>query len=240
MVARPAGAPLWFRSYLQTYLERDVRAVSAIRDLGTFRRFLSLLASRCGQVLNRSELAAPLGVSVPTLSRWLSILEITGQIILVPPYFEHFGKRLIKSPKLYFVDSGVACHLLGIDSERALSGSPFHGALFEGFVASEIVKQQIALGRARELYYFRDSQGLEVDFVVPAGHRRLLLVEAKATRTVLPRMARPATSLAHAAMGYRTEVIVVHKPGPNAPKTRAIAVGARALMLDGLLERLQH
>jgi predicted AAA+ superfamily ATPase len=239
VVSRPAGSSLWFRSYLQTYLERDVRAVSAIRDLATFHRFLSLLASRCGQVLNRTELAAPLGVSVPTLSQWLSILEITGQIILVPPYFENFGKRLIKSPKLYFVDSGLVCHLLGIVSEHALRASPFHGALFEGFVASELVKQQIALGRARELYHFRDQQGLEVDFVVPAGHRRLLLVEAKATRTVLPRMARPATSLAGVAKGYRTEVIVVHCPGPGAPPTKAIAPGARAVTLGELLERVE-
>jgi hypothetical protein len=239
VLARPAGASLWFRSYLQTYLERDVRAVSAIRDLTTFRRFLSLLASRCGQVLNRTELAAPLGVSVPTLTQWLSILEITGQIILVPPYFENFGKRLIKSPKLYFVDSGLACHLLGIDSERSLGASPFHGSLFEGFVASEIVKQQIALGRPRELYHFRDSQGLEVDFVLPAGHRRLLLVEAKASRTVLPRMAIPATSLAAAAKGYRTEVVIVHKAGPDAPETTAIAEGARALTLDAMLGRME-
>lgn len=240
VVARPKGASLWFRSYLQTYLERDVRAVSAIRDLSTFRRFLSLLASRCGQMLNRTELAAPLGVSVPTLGQWLSILEITGQILLVPPYFESFGKRLVKSPKLYFVDSGLACHLLGIENDRALSASPFHGALFEGFVASEITKQQLALGRTRELYHFRDSQGLEVDFVVPAGHRRLLLVEAKASRTVLPRMAAPARRLAEVAKGYRAEIIVVHERGPNAPPTRAIAEGALALTLDEMLDRIER
>jgi predicted AAA+ superfamily ATPase len=120
VLARPAQAQTWFRSYVQTYLERDVRAVTAVRDLATFRRFSSLLATRHGQVLNRSELAALLGVSVPTLSQWLSVLEITGQILLLPPFFENLGKRLIKSPKLYFLDSGLACHLLGIDSLRAL------------------------------------------------------------------------------------------------------------------------
>jgi uncharacterized protein len=98
VLARPTAAGVWFRSYLQTYLERDVRAVSAIRDLSTFRRFLALVASRCGQILNKTDLAAPLGVTVPTLSEWLSILEITGQILLIPPFFENFGKRLIKSP----------------------------------------------------------------------------------------------------------------------------------------------
>ena len=106
VLARPSSARLWFQSYVQTYLEPDVRAVTAIRDLSTFRRFLALVASRAGQMLNKTDLAGPLGVSVPTITEWLSILEITGQILLVPPYFENFGKRLVKSPKLYFVDSG--------------------------------------------------------------------------------------------------------------------------------------
>ena len=110
VLAHPSVSQTWFRSYIQTYLERDVRAISSIRDLATFRRFLSLLASRCGQILNRTDLAAPLGVTVPTISEWLSILEITSQIILVPPFYENFGKRVIKSPKLYFFDSGLVCH----------------------------------------------------------------------------------------------------------------------------------
>jgi len=140
VLARPATAQIWFRSYLQTYLERDVRAIAAIRDLATFRRFLALLAARSGQLLNRSDIAAPLGVSVPTVSQWLSILETTSQLILVPPFYENFGKRLIKSPKLYFADSGLLCHLLGIESQAALERSPFLGAVFETFVASEIVR----------------------------------------------------------------------------------------------------
>ncbi|MBI4542686.1 MAG: ATP-binding protein [Gemmatimonadetes bacterium] len=138
VIARPAAADIWFRSYVQTYLERDVRAVTGIRDLATFRRFLALVASRMGQLLNKTDLAAPLGVSVPTVTQWLSILEITGQILLVPPFFESFGKRLIKSPKLYFTDSGLASHLLGLETERALATSPFLGPRFEGFVAGEI------------------------------------------------------------------------------------------------------
>src|SRR5581483_8547738 len=97
---RPQGRELWFSSYIQTYLERDVRSVLNIRDLSTFRRFLELLASRHGQTLNKSDLATPLGVSVPTIGEWLGVLEVTGQILLVPPYFENLGKRLIKSPKV--------------------------------------------------------------------------------------------------------------------------------------------
>jgi predicted AAA+ superfamily ATPase len=158
VLARPKSRELWFSSYLQTYLERDVRAITNVRDLITFRRFLALLASRHGQVLNKTDLAAPLGVSVPTIAEWLRILESTGEIIVVPPYFENFGKRLIKSPKVYWGDSGLACHLLGIRSAAELERSPFLGPLFEGFVASEILKGQT-------------NQGLRKDCIISATNK---------------------------------------------------------------------
>lgn len=240
VLARPAAATLWFRSYVQTYLERDVREISAIRDLATFRRFLALLASRCGQILNRTDLAAPLGVSLPTISQWLSILEITSQIILVPPFFENFGKRLIKSPKLYFADSGLACHLLGVESERELSRSPFLGAIYEGFVASEIVKHQIARGRPRQLYYFRDQQGLEVDFVIPTRHRRLVLVEAKASRTALPQMAAPLDRLSAAISRYQVSRLVVYRPHGEASRLSALRPGVEAGGLERLMALLER
>lgn len=208
-LARPRGAALWYQSYIQTYLERDVRGLTAVRDLSTFRRFLSLLASRSGQILNKTDIAAPLGVSVPTVGQWLSILEVTAQVLVVPPYFENFGKRLIKSPKVYFSDPGLLCHLLGIESPSALSRSPFAGAVFEGFVASEIAKAQLNRGRRRELYFFRDEQGLEVDFVVPAGPARLTLLEAKATRTLRPEMGAPLERLARAVRRYKTDAVVI-------------------------------
>ncbi|OGT94071.1 MAG: hypothetical protein A2083_07220 [Gemmatimonadetes bacterium GWC2_71_9] len=234
VIARPAAAATWFRSYVQTYLERDVRAVTGIRDLATFRRFLALVASRVGQILNRTDLAAPLGVSVPTVTQWLSILEITGQILLVPPFFESFGKRLIKSPKLYFTDSGLACHLLSLETERALSASPSLGPLFEGFVAAEIAKAQAANGRRPELYHFRDQQGLEVDFVVPVGHRKLLLIEAKASRTVRPGDAEPLLRLDRAVAGYGTTRLVVHRPGPSTAAGEAIRPGVRAVGVEAV------
>ena len=156
VVARPGGARLWFSSYLQTYLERDVRAVTAVKDLAMFRRFLALLASRHGQVLNKTDLAAPLGVSVPTIAQWLGVLETTAQILIVPPFYENLGKRLIKSPKIYIADSGLACHLLGIDTAGELARSPFRGALFEGFIAAEIAKAQVnAGGRPRAVLFSR-------------------------------------------------------------------------------------
>ena len=238
VLIRPSIRPLWFQSYLQTYLERDVRAISSIRDLATFRKFLSLLASRCGQILNKTDLAAPLGVSVHAITEWLSILEVTGQLLLVPPFFDNFGKRLIKSPKVYFVDSGLVCHLLGIDSEPVLRRSPFLGAIWEGFVASEIVKQQLNAGRARELYFFRDQQGLEVDFVVPRGNGQLALVECKAGRTVMPRDGGPIARLTQAADRYSVQGFVVHQPSATASVTTALLPGVKAVGLVELLDAL--
>lgn len=223
-LARPRGRDLWFSSYIQTYLERDVRAIVNVRDLATFRRFLALLASRHGQMLNRTDLAAPLGVSVPTISEWLHVLEVTGQILLVPPYFENFGKRLIKSPKIYLMDSGLACHLLGIRTQAELNRSPFLGALFEGFVASEILKHQANRGRRRELYHFRDQQGLEVDFLLPDDAGGFWMVECKASKTVWPAMAGPLQSLQR-AMGKRTRVraAVIHRESTTPLPTRTLA-----------------
>ena len=243
VLARRRDADLWFQSYLQTYLERDVRHISQIRELATFRRFLALVASRTGQLLNKTDLAAPLGLSVPTLSEWVAILEATAQIILVPPYFENFGKRLIKSPKLYLTDSGLACHLLGIDTDRALRRSPFLGSVFEGFVASEIAKQQANQGRHRELYFFRDQRGLEVDFVVPAGERDLALIEAKASSTVYPEAAASALRLARSIGTRGTRCVVVHANGAqrhkNSADDTALAQGARSMSVAGLLRALR-
>ena len=242
VLARPAAATLWFSSYLQTYLERDVRSISAVQDLAMFRRFLALVASRHGQVLNKTDLAAPLGMSVPGISRWLDILEATGQILIVPPYFENLGKRLIKSPKVYVADSGLACHLLGVDTEAELDKSPFLGALFEGFIAGEIVKAQLNAGGRRELYYFRDQQGLEVDFVMPGKGGALRLVEAKAARTVTPGDAGPMQRLAAAwrnRPGTRgpVEQTLVHRPARAGVISRAVAPGVQALPWQEFVSR---
>ncbi|MBI4324382.1 MAG: ATP-binding protein [Chloroflexi bacterium] len=233
-VARAGVARLWFSAYVQTYLERDVRAVTAVKDLATFRRFLALLASRHGQVLNKTDLAAPLGVSVPTITQWLGVLETTAQVIIVPPFYENLGKRLIKSPKVYLADAGLACHLLGIDSAAELAKSPFLGALFEGFIAAEILKAQVNSGRRRELYYFRDEQGLEVDLLVPGRGGLVSLVECKAGRTVTPAMAAPMRRLAEALKTKRpsqaeVDLTIVYQAAKTNPPIRAVAPGVRAL-----------
>lgn len=237
-LARPRDAALWFQSYAQTYLERDVRQISQVRDLSTFRRFLALIATRSGQLLNKTDLAAPLGLSVPTITEWLSILETTGQVVLVPPYFQSFGKRLIKSPKIYVTDSGLACHLLGLETQRQLDRSPFAGPIFEGFVATEILKQQINLGHRRELYYFRDKRGLEVDFVVPAGPQRLVLLEVKASRTVYPDAARSLLRLASSVGRRHSTCLVVHAAHTSEAGT-ALTEGVQAMSVRGMLEVLR-
>jgi uncharacterized protein len=237
-LARPRSASVWFSSYIQTYLERDVRSLRAVRDLSTFRRFLALAASRHGQILNKTDLAAPLGVSVPTITEWLSVLETTGHIALVPPYFDNFGKRLTKSPKLYWLDSGLTCYLLRIENERQLEDSPFAGAIFEGLVASEVIKAQLNRGRARDLYFFRDEQGLEVDFLVPVRGGELLLVEAKWSKTVSPSMAGPLTRLKQAIRRQSTRALVVHRRSAGDPGVRVVVPGIRAVSVEELVAEI--
>lgn len=237
-VARPRTRALWFSSYVQTYLERDVRAITQVRDLTTFRRFMGLVAARHGQILNRSDIASPLGVSVPTIDEWMRILEITGQIVLVGPYFENFGKRLIKSPRIYVLDSGLACHLLGIQSSRELERSPFLGAIYEGWIASELVKSQANAGMRRELYFFRDQQGLEVDFILPRGNGELWLIEAKATRTPVPAMAAPMVRLAREFSRYKLRCMVVHRAARSGFDSPVLAAGVQAINDQTLLKKL--
>jgi predicted AAA+ superfamily ATPase len=240
VLTRPKARALWFSSYLQTYLERDVRSIIDVRDLMTFRRFLSLLAARHGQVLNKTDLAAPLGVSVPTIGTWLHVLEITGQIILVPPYFENFGKRMIKTPKIYWADSGMACYLLGITTQSELDRSPFSGPLFEGFIAAEILKSQVNRGERKELYFFRDQQGLEVDFLVPRSNARLWAMEAKASKTVRPAMAASLLKLKE-ALGEKAERLsVIHRKSEAGVSTKVVAPGVDALDVGQLVSELNR
>lgn len=239
VLARPRTAGLWFESYIQTYLERDVRGVLAVHDLAVFRRFLALVSSRHGQILNKTDLAAPLGLSVPGITKWLDVLLVTGQILLVPPYFENFGKRLIKSPKLFIADPGLACHLLGIRSRLELERSPFLGAVFEGMVAAEILKTQTNAGRRGELYYFRDQQGLEVDFVVPVGKGGILLADAKAARSVTPSDARPMHRLAAVIRNQPIRMCLVHRTPRAGTVSNVVTPGVQRRDwrdLHGLLE----
>ena len=207
----------------------SIRSISSIRDLATFRRFMALLATRCGQMLNKTDLAAPLGVSVPTITQWLNILEVTGQIILVPPFFENFGKRLVKTPKLYFVDSGLLCHLLGIPDEKTLKDSPFRGAVLEGYVAAEVTKHRLHRGRERGLYYFRDRQGLEVDFVLDQGNRKLMLLEVKSTRSPMPHDGQSMMQLLRNIKHYKASAFLIYSASGSQGKPSVLCEGIKAI-----------
>ncbi|MEK6628392.1 MAG: ATP-binding protein [Bdellovibrionota bacterium] len=200
----------WFRSYLQTYIERDIREIINVKDMSSYRLFIQLLAQRNGQVLNKSDLAAPVGVKVPTIAHWLSALEITNQIYFVRPYFNNYEKRLIKSPKIYFLDSGLLCHILNIQTEADLVRHPYAGFVFEAYVLSELLKSQINKGAAKEVYYFRDESGLEIDFMVPRKNNHLELIEVKYTKTPLPAMVQNLISLNKKIKDKTTILSLIH------------------------------
>ncbi|OAM88511.1 ATP-binding protein [Termitidicoccus mucosus] len=180
---------LFYRSYYQTYVERDVRQLINITSQRAFETFVRLLAGRVGQVVNLSSLAGDAGVSSTTLASWLSVLEASFIVFRLPCYFNNFGKRLVKAPKIYFTDVGLAAWLLGIETPAQAARDPLFGGLFENMVVAEALKTRLNAGREPELYYFRDQHGLEVDLVVNKGRRRLP-VEIKAGMTYDPSFAR--------------------------------------------------
>jgi predicted AAA+ superfamily ATPase len=152
-----------------TYIERDVRQLLAVRELGLFQRFLRMCAARTGQLLNLSSLAADCGISHVTAREWLSVLEASYIVRLLQPYHANFGKRLVKTPKLYFIDTGLAAWLLGVRDAESMATHAMRGALFESWVIAEILKHEFNGGAVPELWFWRDSNGQEVDLLLPAG-----------------------------------------------------------------------
>lgn len=159
----------FFPNYIQTYLERDVRLLRNISDMSQFVRFLKLCAGRIAQLLNVTSLATECGISVPTANAWLSILETSYTIFLLKPYYKNFNKRLVKSPKLYFCDSGLAASLLGLENAQQLETHYLRGELFENMVIAEFVKQAYAQGREPNLYFWRDNSNDEIDLLCERG-----------------------------------------------------------------------
>jgi predicted AAA+ superfamily ATPase len=165
------GEPVqdWLSSYVATYLERDVRQLTNVGDLLTFQTFVRLAAGRTGQLLNLSQLGSDAGVSHNTARSWLSILEACYLVVRLPPFFRNLGKRLVKTPKLHFLDSGLCCYLLGIRTPDELRLHPLRGALFESWVVSEVLKAHHNSGVSPRLSFFRDAHGMEVDLLVEQG-----------------------------------------------------------------------
>lgn len=171
--------------YFATYVERDLRQLAAVQDLRLFERFVRLCAGRAGQLLNLSSLANDAGISQPTARAWMDLLQTSFIVHVLPPWFVNSGKRLIKSPKLYFYDTGLACWLLGLRTPEQVQRDPLWGALFENFVVMEALKDRFNQGENSSLYFYRDSEGNEVDLLMPVG-RQLHAIEIKAGGTVNP------------------------------------------------------
>ena len=189
LVANPdRDLSLWHSSYIQTYLERDVRSLRQVGDLTSFQSFLRALAARTGQLLNITDIARDLGVAVNTAKAWLSVLEATFQVFILRPYYANVGKRLVKTPKVYFTDTGTLCHLSGLKDPGHAAAGPLGGAIFETAVLMEIVKTFAGRGESAQVFFWRTSAGMEVDFVVETGGQ-LIPIEAKLSSTPLPAMA---------------------------------------------------
>ena len=178
-----------YRNYCQTYIERDIRQMINLRRLTDFENFMRLLAGRVGQILNLSSLSNDIGVSSTTLKEWLSVLEASHTIFRLNPYFENFGKRIIKSPKIYFTDVGLASYLLGIESPAHAARDPLIGNLFENMVVIEALKARLNAGKEPELYFYRDNKGNEVDLLF-RQNRQLIPIEIKSAMTFNPEFAK--------------------------------------------------
>ena len=175
----------WYPDYIQAYIERDVRDILHVKDLSLFQTFIKLCAGRIGQLLNISSLANDCGISVGTARSWLSLLEASYIIYLLQPHYKNFSKRLIKSPKLYFYDTGVACSLLGIETSEQLMGHYLRGGLFETMIITEFMKESFNKHRNPQLYFWRDKLGNEIDCIIEKG-TELYPVEIKAGETITP------------------------------------------------------
>lgn len=174
-----------YRSYFQTYVERDLRQLIQVKDLMQFERFVQILAGRIGQIINMEEIGGEIGISSHTVKQWISILEASFIIFRLPPYFENFGKRIIKSPKLYFNDVGLATYLLGIQNEIQLSRDPLRGHLFENAIILELKKYRLNRGFDPFLFYYRDIKKNEIDIIYKKGHD-LIPIEIKSSKTYHP------------------------------------------------------
>jgi len=173
---------MWYPAYTRTYIERDVKQIRNIENTITFNRFLQLCAGRTSQQLNVSALSNEAGVEIKTAQAWLSILQSSYIIHLLPPYHKNFNKRVVKTPKLYFLDTGLACSLLGIREKKELINSHFRGALFENYVIAEILKQKYNTGSTTGFYYWKENNGLEIDLLIDTG-KTLMAHEIKAATT---------------------------------------------------------
>jgi uncharacterized protein len=217
-------------SYVATYVERDVRQMLNVGDLRTFQTFLQLCAARSGQLLNLSSLGADAGVSQPTARKWISVLEASYLVHLLRPFHRNLGKRLVKTPKLHFTDSGLLCFLLGIRTATELDRHPLRGAVFESWVVSEVLKSRLHRGVPPRLSFYRDQPGLEVDLVVEEG-RRVEAVEIKSGQTIASDALASLVKFRERWSGERIPLRSWLVYGGDTPQNRS---GARVLPWRGI------
>lgn len=205
---RPRSA---YASYYQTYVERDVRQLIALKDASLFEKFIRLLAGRVGQAINFSSLGNDVGADAKTIKQWLSALEASFLVFKLPPYYENFGKRILKSPKVYFTDTGLLAHLLGIETPEQVARDPLVGNIFENLVVLEALKCRFNQGRTPDLYFFRDNHGHEIDLILRSGGE-MTGIEIKSSSTYhtsfkkgLRHFSDKAAHLARSAIVYNGE-----------------------------------
>lgn len=221
------GASLWHASYIQTYLERDVRTLRQVGSLTEYQNFLRILAARSAQLLSLTDVSRDLGVAVNTVKAWLSVLEATYQVIVLRPYFANIGKRLVKTPKVYFTDTGTLCHLAGLKDPQHAASGPMGGAILETAVLSEIHRTLTHAGREPRVFFWRTTAGAEVDFVVET-EGGLVPIEVKLSATPRPAMARAVQRFRQDFGDVAGPGLVVH-PGdltlPLGPGVTALPFG---------------
>lgn len=227
LTARPSVDPnLWQSSYVQTYLERDVRTLRQIGDLTLFQNFVRTLALRSGQLLNLTDVGSNLGISLNTSKQWLSVLEASYQVFILRPFHRNEGKRLVKTPKVYFTDTGILCYLCGIRTPEQAASSAMAGAILETAVVTEILKVRRGVNRDPGLWFWRTSHGVEVDVVIE-DESRLIPVEVKSSGTPRPAMAAGLRSFletynsSHGFLVHAGDVTL-----PQAPGIMAIPYGS--------------
>lgn len=229
--ARKLNPQRFYADYVASYIERDVRSLSAVQDLGNFQRFMRLCAARTGQLLNLNSLANDCGIAQPTANAWMNLLEASYVVKRISPYYRNFGKRLVKAPKLYFLDTGLCAWLLGITSEKDLSTHYARGALFETWVVTEALKWRAVRGDKRPIYFWRDNIGNEVDLLLEQDGG-ITLVEVKSGQTYQEEWQR-ALQVVERHLGFSARKAVLYGGDMAQARQGANVVPWRHVVLAG-------
>jgi uncharacterized protein len=229
--ARQLNPQRFYADYVASYLERDVRSLAAVQDLGNFQRFMRLCAARTGQLLNLNGLANDCGIAQPTANAWMNLLEASFIVRRIAPYYRNFGKRLVKTPKLYFLDTGLCAWLLGITTPAEMQTHYTRGALFETWVVTEALKWRAIQGNSQPLYYWRDNIGNEVDLLLEQNGG-ITLVEIKAGQTYRPEWAQGLQTVER-HIGQTTQNVVLYGGDFTAQRSDVLQLGWKDVVKAG-------